>query len=175
MRINNLFLALILIAGISYSSISISNESLHVQPTISTSNEAPVVNSINFDDSSISNTFCNNMMNMMFSSFHKGMMSMMHNGSGNHADHHMSSINSDEMPDPESYSAKAFSENCAQCHSLPSPTIHTDKEWPTVVARMLSYINAQNLPSIKESDIKVILDYLIKNNSSNIATKPSQD
>ena len=175
MRKNNIILVLILLEGIAYSSTSISNELHHTPPIINTSSEVSSVNSLNFDESSISNSLCYNMMNMMFSSFHKVMMSMMHNGSSKHADHHISSINSDELPDPESYSAKAFRDNCAQCHSLPSPTIHTDKEWPAVVARMLSYINAQNLPNIKESDIKYILDYLIKNNSSNIATKPSQD
>jgi cytochrome c5 len=44
------------------------------------------------------------------------------------------------LPDPDGLGAKLLNRYCAQCHSLPSPAMHTAEEWPTVEARMFSRI-----------------------------------
>jgi len=41
-----------------------------------------------------------------------------------------------DLPDSQSEGAQLVKNYCSQCHDLPAPGLHTDSEWPTVVARM---------------------------------------
>jgi mono/diheme cytochrome c family protein len=41
-------------------------------------------------------------------------------------------IRPEDLPDPKSAGAKLVAENCAQCHNLPSPAMHSAEEWPAV-------------------------------------------
>lgn len=47
-------------------------------------------------------------------------------------------IKAQDLPDPESQGAKALNTYCTQCHSLPSPRMHTAEDWPRVAGRMLA-------------------------------------
>jgi hypothetical protein len=42
----------------------------------------------------------------------------------------------EDLPDPNSQGARLLVYYCAQCHNLPSPSMHTAEEWPAVVDRM---------------------------------------
>ena len=73
-------------------------------------------------------------------------------------------ISPSSLPNPDSAGANALIKNCAQCHGLPAPGLHTAKEWPTVVQRMKMHMKWSekwmpiNVPNDKE--LTVLLDYL---------------
>jgi len=50
------------------------------------------------------------------------------------------------LPDAESPAAKLFVSYCRQCHSPPSPTLHTRAEWQQTMQRMRGHIAAQSGP-----------------------------
>jgi hypothetical protein len=50
------------------------------------------------------------------------------------------------LPDAESPAAKVFVSYCRQCHSPPSPTLHTRAEWQQTIQRMRGHIAAQSGP-----------------------------
>ena len=41
-----------------------------------------------------------------------------------------------DLPDPGSPGATLLASHCAQCHELPSPTMHSATDWPSVARRM---------------------------------------
>lgn len=43
-----------------------------------------------------------------------------------------------DLPDPSSQGAKLTAKYCVQCHNLPSPLMHSAKEWPGIADRMFS-------------------------------------
>src|SRR3989338_9133031 len=71
------------------------------------------------------------------------------------------------LPEPESEGAKFLGEFCAGCHNLPSPTIHSATDWPSVARRM--WLRMDLLPAdagIKMPTIQqrqAILNYLLTN------------
>jgi hypothetical protein len=50
-----------------------------------------------------------------------------------------------DLPEPASAGAKALSDYCAQCHNLPSPSMHSATDWPSVVRRM--WLRMDRLPA----------------------------
>ena len=46
-------------------------------------------------------------------------------------------INPVDLPEADSERAKVYTKYCAQCHVLPSPTMHSGREWWVVVERMV--------------------------------------
>ena len=42
------------------------------------------------------------------------------------------------LPDPDSAGANLLATYCTQCHDLPSPTMHTEEDWPRIAERMLA-------------------------------------
>jgi hypothetical protein len=50
----------------------------------------------------------------------------------------------DSLPDRESQGAKLVATICSQCHSPPSPALHTKSEWAGVTARMRQHMQAQS-------------------------------
>ena len=71
------------------------------------------------------------------------------------------------LPEPEAEGAKFLGEFCAGCHNLPSPTIHSATDWPSVARRM--WLRMDLLPAdagIKMPTIQqrqAILNYLLTN------------
>jgi hypothetical protein len=67
----------------------------------------------------------------------------------------------DSLPDRESQGAKLVATICSQCHSPPSPALHTKSEWVGVTARMRQHMQAQTgaagggvrIPSPAELDV----------------------
>ena len=65
------------------------------------------------------------------------------------------------LPDGESQGAKLVATICSQCHSPPSPALHTKSEWSGVTARMRQHMQAQTgaagagvrMPSPDELDV----------------------
>lgn len=51
------------------------------------------------------------------------------------------------LPEAGSKGARLVSKYCSQCHAVPSPSIHTPKEWSEVTARMQKHIGDQVQPS----------------------------
>jgi mono/diheme cytochrome c family protein len=45
-------------------------------------------------------------------------------------------ISPEALPDPGGAGAELAKRYCTQCHDLPSPSLHTAEEWPSVAARM---------------------------------------
>jgi len=75
--------------------------------------------------------------------------------------HSMTSISPNELPDPGSESAVLFRERCSQCHALPTPKLHTAKEWPLVVERMRGNMESMRRTVFTENEKKEIVGYLI--------------
>jgi hypothetical protein len=48
------------------------------------------------------------------------------------------------LPDRDSQGAKLVANICSQCHSPPSPSLHTATEWSAVTARMRQHMQNQN-------------------------------
>jgi cytochrome c5 len=76
-------------------------------------------------------------------------------------------VEPEDLPAPESAGAKLTARFCGQCHSLPSPSMHTAKEWPKVADRMfrrLDRMSGMGMMMHMEfpygSDKKTILAYL---------------
>jgi hypothetical protein len=49
-----------------------------------------------------------------------------------------------DLPEPGSTGAKSLADYCAQCHNLPSPSMHSATDWPSVVRRM--WLRMDRLP-----------------------------
>jgi mono/diheme cytochrome c family protein len=45
-------------------------------------------------------------------------------------------VNPQDLPDPNGKGAQLLVSYCAGCHNLPSPSMHTEEEWPVVADRM---------------------------------------
>ena len=75
-----------------------------------------------------------------------------------------------QLPDPKSEGAELTVRYCAQCHNLPSPATHGEKEWPEVVGRMTKYMSGgmhrggmMHVRQPTEEEARVILEYLQRN------------
>jgi len=72
-----------------------------------------------------------------------------------------------DLPDPKSRGAQLVIQYCTQCHSLPTPTMHSATDWPSVARRM--WLRMEMLPEsigVKvptPSDRYTILTYLLAN------------
>lgn len=72
-----------------------------------------------------------------------------------------------DLPEPSSIGAQLVAKNCAQCHELPSPAMHSATDWPSIARRM--WLRMELLPP--RLGVKVptmaerfgILDYLTAN------------
>ncbi len=72
-----------------------------------------------------------------------------------------------DLPDPHSVGASALATYCAQCHNLPTPSMHSATDWPSVVRRM--WLRMERLTGT--SNVRVpdageraaLLNYLIAN------------
>ncbi len=54
-------------------------------------------------------------------------------------------ITAADLPDPSTPGATLIANYCAQCHELPSPTMHSATDWPSVVRRM--WLRMERLPT----------------------------
>lgn len=52
---------------------------------------------------------------------------------------------------------------CTQCHALPHADQHPPAEWPAVVARMQSYMEARHRPAPSAAERDAIIRYLQRN------------
>ena len=50
-------------------------------------------------------------------------------------------IEPEDLPEPDSTGAKLLVRYCTQCHTLPSPSMHTAQEWPEVTQRMFNRLS----------------------------------
>lgn len=74
--------------------------------------------------------------------------------------HSMKSIAPDALPSPDSRGAAFFKDICTQCHALPDPKLHTAKEWPAVLQRMQTNMQAMGRRVVTEDEKKEIEAYL---------------
>lgn len=72
-----------------------------------------------------------------------------------------------DLPDPQSHGAQLMFQYCTQCHSLPTPTMHSATDWPSVARRM--WLRMEMLPPAvgvqvpSASDRYTMLTYLLAN------------
>ena len=72
-----------------------------------------------------------------------------------------------DLPDPKSRGAQLVIQYCTQCHSMPTPTMHSATDWPSVARRM--WLRMEMLPASigvqvpSPSDRYTILTYLLAN------------
>jgi mono/diheme cytochrome c family protein len=78
-----------------------------------------------------------------------------------------SGVAAGDLPDPQSRGAQLVIQYCSQCHSLPTPTMHSATDWPSVARRM--WLRMEMLPASvgvkvpSASDRYTILTYLLAN------------
>ncbi len=53
-------------------------------------------------------------------------------------------ISAVDLPEPTTPGAQAVATYCAQCHNLPSPTMHSATDWPSIMRRM--WLRMDRLP-----------------------------
>jgi cytochrome c5 len=70
-----------------------------------------------------------------------------------------------DLPDPNSEGAKAVAQFCITCHNLPSPTIHSATDWPSVARRMWLRMDllpeGLRVPVPTEEQRQAIINYLL--------------
>jgi cytochrome c5 len=72
-----------------------------------------------------------------------------------------------DLAEPASPGAQLVGRYCAQCHALPSPTMHSATDWPRVVRRM--WLRMDRMPdslairTANEGERGTVLTYLIAN------------
>ena len=72
-----------------------------------------------------------------------------------------------DLPEPNSKGAQLLGQYCAQCHSLPSPAMHSATDWPSIVRRM--WLRMEWLPPMLGVKVPTMgerfamLDYLTAN------------
>lgn len=72
-----------------------------------------------------------------------------------------------DLPEPNSMGAQFVGQFCAQCHNLPTPTMHSATDWPSIARRMwlrtegLSPSLGVKIPTMAERF--TMLDYLTAN------------
>lgn len=84
-----------------------------------------------------------------------------------------SGINPVDLPDSQSEGARLIQRYCNQCHNLPAPGLHTDSEWPAVVARMNQRMQMMsgrggrwmmhNINAPSEQELDTLIKYLQAN------------
>lgn len=78
-----------------------------------------------------------------------------------------SGLSPGDLPDPHSLGATLEAQYCSQCHSLPSPAMHSATDWPRVVRRM--WLRMDRLPdslgvrTADEGARGTVLTYLMAN------------
>lgn len=55
---------------------------------------------------------------------------------------------------------KLFEAMCSQCHVLPDPRQHTDKEWPGVVGRMTQNMKTMGKPLPDQATLETVIEFL---------------
>ncbi len=77
--------------------------------------------------------------------------------------HSMKSIAPSALPSPESRGAILFKKTCSQCHALPALSMHTAREWGSVVERMRGNMKVMGRGVINDRQEKEIVGYLSRN------------
>lgn len=78
-------------------------------------------------------------------------------------------ITPNDLPDAESRGATILTIYCAQCHDLPTPTMHSSAEWPAILTRMQSHLKTSRNGMLRhiilppEKDWHVLESYLTNN------------
>lgn len=77
------------------------------------------------------------------------------------------SLTPPDLPDPASPGAQLLATHCAQCHELPSPSMHSATDWPSVARRM--WLRMDRLPEGMALEVpdqgarSMLLSYLTAN------------
>ena len=74
----------------------------------------------------------------------------------------------DHLPDSQSRGAKLYASHCSKCHNLPSPRMHSARDWPARFEKMMDHVKVISAaaPDIKmpaESEKSEMASYLQKN------------
>ena len=66
----------------------------------------------------------------------------------------------ESLPDIPTKGAKIFKERCAECHTLPDPSMHVPKVWEYVVGKMQQFQKMMDIPVMSEEEVEEVLEYL---------------
>lgn len=114
---------------------------------------------------------CNSMENMIGGMMGRdGMKGMMKNMMGAQLP---PGIEPEKLPESQSSGAKLLAQYCTQCHSLPSPGMHSAQVWQSVVERMnqrMRMMSSRNMMGMMHDidaptggELEMLITYLKKN------------
>ena len=64
------------------------------------------------------------------------------------------------LSEPETEVVRSFQRYCGQCHAPPDPAIHTERDWPRVIARMRRHMETQGKAVPDRDQLREITAYL---------------
>ncbi len=65
-----------------------------------------------------------------------------------------------DWPEPQSARFATFAAACGRCHAPPRPSLHTQKEWVQVVARMQRHRAERGVRLLSKAELAAVLGYL---------------
>lgn len=70
------------------------------------------------------------------------------------------------LPDSQSQAALLYVEKCSACHTVPLPSKHTARLWPSVLQRMQMRMKSKGVQKLSRDELALLLDYLQKHAKS---------
>ena len=66
------------------------------------------------------------------------------------------------LPQPDSKAALLYKEKCSACHTVPLPSKHPARLWPSVLQRMQMRMKSKGVKKLNREELELILEYLQK-------------
>lgn len=70
------------------------------------------------------------------------------------------------LPQSQSPAALLYVEKCSACHTVPLPSKHTARLWPSVLQRMQIRMKSKGVKKLSRDELAILLDYLQKHAKS---------
>lgn len=67
-----------------------------------------------------------------------------------------------QIPEAGSKAAMLYVEKCKGCHTVPLPSKHTAKLWPSVLNRMQMRMKSKGVKKLSKEELVILMEYLQK-------------